>query len=162
MARLLLIKTTSNPLKAVGDIIGIFEDSHKFSEHEVDIFNIINVPESRKELVTRLRKYSPRISTAYKTTDNKWELVDTAKVPPKAELIDVWEDSAGKWRALEIDRFYEFSLADLSLPDLFNLKATSVEKESVLAKMAFDPSIVDEKNTAEITDLNTDSRVIDG
>jgi len=45
MPQLLLIKDANTPIKKVGDIIGVFEDAHKFSEYEQEIF----YPERRHE-----------------------------------------------------------------------------------------------------------------
>jgi hypothetical protein len=43
MAQLLLIKDTK-------DVIGVFNDSHKFSEHEIDIFDIVEVKGTREKI----------------------------------------------------------------------------------------------------------------
>ena len=65
MQLLTISEKTQNANQIIGDIIGIFPDSHTFSEHEQNIFTIINTTLTEEEINAKrpkLRHIEPETS----------------------------------------------------------------------------------------------------
>ena len=99
MTQLLLIKTTSLSSvdnREVGDVVGMFDDKHVFSEHEQAIFDIVKV-EATKE---NLQLFYPEVRPVLRTGTTGWVFEE------KAERKEVWRDSKGDWKeVVESPRF---------------------------------------------------------
>ena len=93
MAQVLLIskKTYKEGFNNIGDCVVVVEDSHKFSEHEKDIFNIVYVKGSQEEVEAERLKAIPKKSIVKKTLAG-WT---TAKIPDDKILaeVEVWHKS---------------------------------------------------------------------
>lgn len=115
MPQLLLIRDANTAIKKVGDIIGVFEDSHKFSEYEQANFFIEKVFGFSSALELKKALPKPEIKLAYRSTA-KWTLE-----PPEEK--EVWQDSDGMW--------YDFVTSPKKLLNYYSL---SVEERKLLAE----------------------------
>lgn len=151
MAQLLLIKDANTPFKMVGDIVGVFSDNHEFSDHEKEVFTIINVRGVTTEDMKTIMPW-PKIKNVIRLAEgNKW--VDTDQLEEK----EVWQDpSDRKWRFAEPGTYKTIlNVSTLTAPDLANLNSDSslLEKKAILEKLR--QRIGDNPlNTVECTDLN--------
>lgn len=150
MAQLLLIKTADTALKTVGDIVGLFEDTHKFSEHELQAFTVIQIMGTRKEVVKKLNGVQIRYEKVWKTETTLWSLT-------RPENKTVWQDTDDKWYFIEAPIKYAFSLSSLLSEDKTILETTDtgLARDVVFKKMIVNPGEWDIANTVEATDLNT-------
>lgn len=74
MPQLLLIKDANTAIKKIGDIIGVFEDAHKFSQEEINYFHIEYVAGFKSALELKLFFNTlMEIKTAVRLPEgNKW------------------------------------------------------------------------------------------
>jgi len=149
MAKILLIKTANTSLKTVGDIVGIFEDTHKFSEHELLTFNVVKIEGTREEVVAKLNAIHVPMDRAYKAVDGSWSRT-------RPEEKEVWKDADGKWYFLEAQPKYKWSTALLTEQEKTTLEneATGLARDAAFKNMIVNPGTWDSKNKVEVTDLN--------
>jgi hypothetical protein len=94
MPQLLLISEKSLSLadsRQTGDVVGIFPDEHVFSEHERNIFTIVQITEATKvaaDVAPEVRE-----ATRAKTTD--WTLEEP-------EVARVWRDKDGSYKEVAV------------------------------------------------------------
>ena len=84
MAQILLINERSLADKddrQIGDVVGIYEDNHRFSILEEHIFDIVQVPETKKEL----EAMRPKCRAVYRAKSDGWQME-----PPEEK--EAWED----------------------------------------------------------------------
>ncbi|MCP4648896.1 MAG: hypothetical protein GY853_02280 [PVC group bacterium] len=96
MAQLLCIdfKSYRDGLNNVNDIINVREDSHRYSEHEKNIFNVVTVKGTRAEVEKQINEHAPEISVAYKDGDD-W----TTNEKETEEKKEIWKDG-DDWKEL--------------------------------------------------------------
>ena len=97
MAQLLIIteETAKENVQYVGDIVGIFDDSHVFSATEKAKFTIVKVETTGLVLKAQI----PQVQTAYQAKTTDWTL-------ERPVSKDVWKDPEGNW--LEIVEMPKF------------------------------------------------------
>ena len=150
MAQALLIKTANTALKTVaGDIVGIFLDTHKFSDHEKKIFDITYIEGKREDVVAKLQSFQYDVKTAFKAATALWSL-------DRPERKQVWRDKDNKWYFLNSPPQCTYSMAPLSDVEKTILVTAKEEPErdAVFEKMIVDPGVWDDKNKVEVKDLN--------
>ncbi|MCK5600975.1 hypothetical protein KAR91_03840 [Candidatus Pacearchaeota archaeon] len=149
MAQLLLIKTANTALKTVGDIVGVYEDTHKFSEYELQAFTVVQVKGDREEVIQKLNAISVPVEGAFKAESTVWSRT-------RPEEKEVWKDVDDKWYFLEARLKYPFSMSNLLPEDktLLETTDTGLARDVVFKKMIVNPGEWDTKNTVEATDLN--------
>ena len=123
MAKAALINeaTYRDGVNQVGDIVGIFDDTHQFSATELAMFDIVSVPNlTRAELVGALK--SPDIRQA----------IDTGGVE-----ITVWRNSeAEPWRELVTPMKYTWTTAGLTSEVGELLQSEAVDRDTKLDMLA--------------------------
>lgn len=79
--------TTHRPgVNHIGDIVGIFDDSHQFSDAEQNMFDLIQVPNlTRSELISVLK--SPEIRKAIDTDGVERTVWRNSNTDPWRELV---------------------------------------------------------------------------
>jgi hypothetical protein len=141
MAQLLLISPALSHTGAYqqglckdGDLVGIFEDSHIFSELEHKEFEIVKVPGyTRAELKEGLRQLRPPEQKIYRKGNN-WSFDDSAK--DADEIKEAWQHTDGKWYFLEKPDKYGLSLDNLTAIDKEKLESgTTIEKQEAILKI---------------------------
>jgi len=149
MAQALLIKTANTTMKTVGDIVGIFEDIHKFSSYELLAFNAAKIEGTREEVVAKLNAIQIPMDMAYKAVDGSWSRT-------RPEEKHVWQDSDEKWYFLEARFKYKWSMSLLSESEKLTIETakTGLERDAIYKKMIVNPGVWDAKNQVEATDLN--------
>ena len=113
------------------DLVGIFEDGHKFTEHEKLVFNIYQVHGfDRLALSNNLKVREMRVERIFKAPRTRWTneraLHDTA-----------WRDTDGRWYFLRKDTL-RWTLSDLTRQDkdvLASPVSLSNEKLNAFAKI---------------------------
>lgn len=150
MAWALLIKTANTELKTIGDIVGIFEDAHKFSAHELSTFSVAKIEGKREDVVKKLQAIRVEIETAYKATSTLW-----TRTRPESKKI--WKDTDDKWYFLEAPVKYTYSMALLTTVEKTTLEndATGLARDAAFKNMIVNPGVWDEKNKIEAKDLNS-------
>ncbi len=149
MAQLLLIKDANTAQKEVDDIIGFFEDTHKFSNDEKIAFNIQQVKGyTREELTVFAQNKNPQRKRIWKALTTGW--VDNV------EKKIAWKHMDDKWYFLEAEPKYYFTIKNMTTQEKETLdsdSSTSFDKLTALAhlenKMSMYPV-----NMSEVTDLN--------
>lgn len=149
MAQALLIKTANTALKTVGDIVGIFEDTHKFSAHELLAFDVAKIEGTREEVVAKLTAVKIPITKAYKAESTEWSQT-------RPEEKEVWQDADEKWYFLEAQPKYQWSMALLTEQEKTTLAndTTGIARDAAFKNMVVNPGFGDAKNQIEATDLN--------
>lgn len=149
MAQALLIKTANTALKTVGDIVGIFEDTHKFSEYELLAFNVAKIEGKREDVVAKLNAISIPFDRVYKADTTVWSRT-------RSEQKTVWKDTNEKWYFLEAQPKYQWSMALLTEQEKTNLAndTTGIARDAAFKNMVVNPGFWDAKNQIEAMDLN--------
>jgi hypothetical protein len=82
--------------RQVGDVVGIFDDDHVFSEKEREIFQIVKVVPT----TGTLKLLYPKIHTLARSTSTDWVLGEAV------EYKEAWKDADGNWcEIIEKPRF---------------------------------------------------------
>ena len=86
MAQLLQIsaKTAVAGGAQIGDVVGVFEDGHKFTAYEQEVFTITQIAGTKATVEMITDAVKPRVTTVYKSTPTEW----TEEEP---EQKRVWE-----------------------------------------------------------------------
>lgn len=150
MPQLLLIKEANTPHKKVGDVVGVYEDAHKFSVYEQEHFYIEKVLGFKSALELKKALPYPEIKVAYRTSiANKWSFA-------KLEEKECWKDTNGKWCDYTEStkfRLNFYALTTLERKTLSEATATLTERQMLLNKC--ENRIKNHAaNLMEITDLN--------
>ena len=159
MAKLALINnvTQNAPHQAIGDIVGVLDDKHIFSEREKVAFDIVTVKGDRKDVQQKLSLQRPDESVAFLSKlTGKWSF----KFPGDKDYADekrVWKHG-DKWYFLEERKKFPNTFANLTSTELSKVEATDVndldaEKDDVYVKTVYDLS-ENLKNLIEAKDLN--------
>lgn len=91
MAKLLKINdNTKREFNSVGDIVGVFEDSHKFDQNELILFDVEEIPGTRDQITAQMQQYIPEQKIYFK--NESAEFVEM-KVEPKYSVSRI----AGEW-----------------------------------------------------------------
>ena len=109
MAQLLKISTRrTNPYNEVGDIIGVFEDSHIFSENERNKFDIEKIKGTREEVEKNMRDMLPNI-----------------KFDSPIGVVEIW--SGDKWQEINEPKYKWNRTASVTREKLTeNIKAVAI------------------------------------
>lgn len=104
MAQILLIKTETvrDGLQYLGDVVGIFEDSHQFSDHELTVFNVLTVAGSRLDVEAKFDQIKPEVADAYlweSDGEYHWTIPDEGNVLNTREVAR--PEGNNKWYLLE-------------------------------------------------------------
>lgn len=155
MGQALLIKTANTIMKTIGGIVGIFEDTHKFSNYELLAFNVAKIEGKREDIVAKLNAIQIPFSTAYKA-----ELTEWSRTRPEEKIV--WQDADEKWYFLEAQPKYKWSMALLSEQEKTTLEtdATGVARDAVFKKMIVNPGVWNVLNMVEVFDLNKEAEKI--
>ena len=88
MAQLLIIKdeTVRAGLQYIGDMVGVFEDSHIFDDNELAKFSTLTVAGSRADVESRINQLRPlEAGAAIWDTDGKYHF--DSEIPPEGTVI---------------------------------------------------------------------------
>ena len=98
MAKILLITEAQYRagVNKIGDIIGVFDDSHKFSTKEIEAILLVSVPGTK----TDIESTAPRHTRIQKAATLEW-------TENFAEVKNVWEDTEGNLREIVKDPKYK-------------------------------------------------------
>lgn len=151
MAQALKIKIANTVMKTVGDIVGIFEDTHEFDPYELRErgYAVGKIEGTREEVIVRLNAIHVPLSTAYKAETTKWSQT-------RPESKTVWKDADEKWYFLNARPKYKWSMALLSEAEKTTLEIdkTGIARDAAFKKMIVNPGVWDSLNTVEVVDLN--------
>ena len=153
MARILLIKDANTAQKEVDDIVGFYEDDHRFNPWDMNvIFSQLQVKGyTREQLVEFALNKRPKMQRIYKLTKaNKW----TAERPQKETA---WKYTDGKWYMLAKEPKYLYSIKNMTTQEkdiLSSELSTIFDKLNALGHLECKIAM-DAKNLVEITELNT-------
>jgi hypothetical protein len=84
MPQLVVIKSAKKG--AIGEVVGVYEDSHVFTAREKAEFHIVNISNEKK---TEYLSLLPVVRTAFKSSTTDWTL-------DSPEVVEVWNDN-GNW-----------------------------------------------------------------
>lgn len=148
MAIAALIKNANTPMKTVGDIVGIFEDSYKFEDNDL-VYSFAKIEGKRAEVFEKLNALNILMANAYKSASNKWSFT-------KPERRVVWQDIDEDWYFLDAPPKYKWSMSLLSETEKTTLEndKTGIARDSAFKKMIVNPGVWDAKNTVAVKDLN--------
>lgn len=150
MAQLLLIKDANTPQKEVDDIIGFFEDNHKFSDYEKMVFNIQIIEGYTREAITVFAHNKlPEMKRIYRNKiANGWML----EAPEKKTA---WKHD-DKWHFLEEEPYKMYTIKNMTQQEktiLEDKDSANLDKLNALShlecKIAMNPN-----NMVEIMELN--------
>lgn len=128
MAKLLLIsdKTYHVNVNEIGDVVGVFEDSHIFSRAEREAFEILQIKGlSREEVAERLNSSCPEIRFAWKSATTEWTL-------SKPEEKELWKNPQTKWCFIEQKHKHLFTCTDMGNDIKTALADPEIDKASKL------------------------------
>lgn len=150
MAQLLLVKDQL-VTHEFDDIVGFFEDDHKFSDHEKLVFNILRIEGyTRQQIVDLVSFKQPERKRIYKlSVANKWTLM-------RPERKIAWKHTDNKWYFLEEEPQLMWTLKNMTQSEkdtLSSKNATQLEKSQALNHLECKIPM-NAKNMIEATDLN--------
>lgn len=90
MAQLLLIKSLAADTRQPGDVVGVFEDTHQFSELEKQVFTIVKL----KSTTAEINALRPQTADVVKAPTLDWTTED------KLERKRAWVDSSGAMKEI--------------------------------------------------------------
>jgi len=132
MAQLLLIKAESMSAtdnRQAGDLVGIFEDDHIFSEHELKIFQVEKVPGTKREI--EIAMVNPETGTAFLGANKKYTIItDLSTLSISAETKPVWKNGLD-WQEIKVPP--RFVLRD-ELGTIKENYSRFIENQTVLVK----------------------------
>ena len=118
-------------INGIGDVVGVFEDTHKFSITELNIFDIEKVIGSVETVKMLINAVLPRMSRVYKASTTGW-----TETKPKEK--EVWEDIETKELSiLEDQPKYLVSLIDgkfaenITRNTVNNVKLSTLSEEKI-------------------------------
>lgn len=120
MPWIVTIKNADTSEKKKGDLVGVYEDSHAFSDEEHNIFNISKITGfTREEIVNWLQSNMPEIKRIYRlSVANQW----TDEKPEEKKL---WDDN-GVWRFLKVLPKYGWNFGSFTAADVAFMADPSV------------------------------------
>jgi len=134
MAQLLIIKaeTAKDGLQYIGDVVGIFLDSHVFSGTELAVFDVLTVGGSVEDVQARLDQIKPRIEEAHLwESDNKYHWL-RPEAGACLESIDVYRLEGGiKWYKAENDFKFPINVGELTATEKQLLETIDINNPSV-------------------------------
>lgn len=159
MAQLLLIGSgiVNEPYNYLNDIVGIYHDSHSFSEIEYQQFDVLYVNGSREDVESKFDQIKPRIAMAYYwTMEQEWRFQFSVN-DANTIKITVWYDPPNRWRELVNDFKFLFNVGDLTTEEKQALATLDINHPSVDAyvRKMFKDITSDPANQSEIRDLRS-------
>ncbi len=156
MAQLLLISAETEllPHDNIDDIVGIFDDKHKFSDEEKRVFNIKFVHGTRLDIAYKLDANNPEKVWVYKNRKYEWSFEPPEKEDDEIDSQLVWKKD-DKWYFLNERPKHFHTLSNLieSEKTLLESSLTSSEKDEAYLKMT--KSIDIPANQFEATIIDT-------
>jgi len=158
MAKVLLIKleTARDGLQYIGDLVGVYPDSHNFSPHELDVFGVLTINGSVEDINARINQITPQIETAFQWEsdgDYHWIYPEEGNV---IDTIDVYRiEGDNKWYKAENDFKFPVNLNGLTPEEKQLLETVDVNHPSVdsfIRKIAKDITTLS-GNDVEVRDL---------
>lgn len=131
MAQLLLIDTGTYypPGDEMDDISGVFDDTHKFSEHELEIFKVVTVKGKRADVVAKLQSLLPEQARIFQSTKTLLWSFQKPELREIKDKRDIWK-KGGLWYYLENGLKHSFTIKDLTTIEKDLLKTTDVSSIS--------------------------------
>ena len=153
MPQLLLIKEANTDQKKVGDIVGVFNDAHKFTPYEQMIYYIEYVAGFSSALDLKRSLPIPERKTIYRMSHTDWSFD-----PP--EESEVWKDTDGKWYCYDRPQKFKLNYYALSSDDRRALALEEISKEERIELLAKCENRIKShpENLIEKSDLSTISR----
>ncbi len=160
MAQLLLIndKTYRENVNEIGDVVGVFEDTHEFSDTEKNKFEIMPIEGvTRKEVVEKLDGNFPETSPVWKAEVTEWSF-------NRPEEKYIWKDNKGEWCWLEETHKYPFTCADMGTD--IKILLASIQTDKVSKMVLIDGNIKETISRQEVNlnkvvdDLYKDGEII--
>lgn len=156
-AQLLLIasETAKDGQQYIGDVVGVFSDSHEFSDHELSVFGVLTVGGSAEEVRAQLDRLKPRIEVAYKwASDGKYHWTESDQ--KILEAIEVYQRAGDiRWYKYVSDFTYPVSVDTLTAEEkqlLETIDISSPAVDSFIDKLVKDASAL-VGNNVEVKEL---------
>jgi len=139
MAQLLLIDTGTYhpPYDEMDDVIGVFDDTHKFSEHELKVFRVISIKGSRVNVQAKLQENVPEQSRIFQDKNTLlWSFKEPKEVKNEKEI---WKKN-NIWYYLKDKPKHSFTIKDLTtiektLLETVDVSSISAAKDTAYAKI---------------------------
>ena len=134
MAQLLIIKaeTARDGLQYIGDVVGIFPDSHVFSGTELAVFDVLTIGGSVEDVRARVDQIKPRIEEAYLwESDNKyhWLRPDVGNALESIQAYRLEGDI--KWYKAGNDFKFPINVGELTATEKQLLETIDINNPSV-------------------------------
>ncbi len=152
MAQVVIInnETAKDGLQYLGDIVGVFSDSHIFSATELEKFSFLTINGSVNDVNFRLSQLCPRVEMAFLwESDGDYHWVEDGNNDP-VEMIEVYQvEGSNKWYKL---------INDFKFP--VNLDGLTPEEKQLLETVDINHSAVDSfvrkivKDVTQLSDNN--------
>ena len=137
MAKILLIKTETerDGLQYINDIVGVYDDSHIFSDHELQVFNVLTINGSVADVKARIEQITPTIETAFLwTSDGEWhfDYPEDPEADPILDVIQVYQvEGDNKWYHAVSDFKFPTNIGDLTPEEKQLLETVNINHPSV-------------------------------
>lgn len=138
MVRLLYINDPNPPIKLMGDIVYIADESDPpFSQNELDRFGVLEIP----------------------GIDDKTIIYDVLRgtCKPPTRNYDCWQDTDGKRYLLKAEPRCEFSMNNLTVQQrniLTSVVSTNAQKREVVEAMEWKAKFLPENKEMEIVEVD--------
>jgi len=145
MAKIACIKdgyTYREDINNIDDIVVYVEDTHEFSDHEKEIFNIYTVKGTRSDVKTTALNELPEIRTAYLNKDSLTFDEPILNELGKSPIIrkELWKDG-DDWK--EIINMPKYKIKFNSLTESFEENVTSKSGNSGIVSISDVSGVID-------------------
>jgi len=148
MAQLLLVRTKNTDYKEVGDIVGIYEDSHAFTPDTLAVLDVMKVEGyTREQLVYYVQGKTPQTERVWRSRTTQWTM-------ERPEKFDAWDDR-GTWRFLNERPKYEYTIRNMTEEEkavITSKEASSFERLQALNHLEVTYGMI-EKNIEAVPNL---------
>lgn len=107
----------NEPYNYLNDLIGVFDDSHQFSDHELTRFNFLNVNGSVVDVNNVLKQIRPVVAPAFKWVTEDEYRFDRPDSSNQGDVIEVWQirdATPNRWYKLVNDFKFPINTNDLT------------------------------------------------
>lgn len=149
-------ETAADGLQYIGDIVGVFLDTHQFSPTELQKFNFLTINGSLEDVRARLRQITPRTEDCYLwQSDNKyhWTEPDGETILDRIQVFQI--EGSNKWYKLTEDFKFPVNVDRLTPEEKQLLETVNINHASVdsfIRKLAKDITMLS-GNNIEIKEL---------
>ena len=159
MAKALIIKaeTEKQSVQYIGDLIGVYPDTHIFSDDELALFNTLIINGSVEDVQARINQLTPVQTSASKWDSDNIYHFDNVMPPEGVNILDIIEvyQSGKRWYRKTTGFKYSVNVANLTPEEKQLLESIDINNPSIdsFIKKIIKDLTTQDGNNVEVVDL---------